>query len=179
MTNDDRILDEPPSFRTEGAATHSAAHEETRIPRIPTHAETQSNPEILRAFNAAVVEEFRSNHGKVGGPFADSDVVLLTMTGAKSGQPRQTPLEYFTVGDRILIAGTRGGAPRNPAWVHNLRVNPAAHVEIGAESYDVEAQEITGDERDDLYTKVVQLCPRIETYPKPDRVIPLFELRKI
>ncbi|MET0455422.1 MAG: nitroreductase/quinone reductase family protein [Mycobacterium sp.] len=164
MTNDDRTLDEPPS---------------SRIPPIPTHAEAQSNPEILRAFNAAVVEEFRSNGGRVGGPFADSDVALLTMTGAKSGQLRQTPLEYFTVGDRILIVGTKGGAPRNPTWVHNLRANSAAHVDIGVESYDVEAQEITGDERDALYTKIVQLCPRIETYPKPDRVIPLFELRRI
>jgi deazaflavin-dependent oxidoreductase (nitroreductase family) len=88
-------------------------------------------------------------------------------------------LEYFTIGGRILIVGTRGGAPRNPAWVHNLRANSAAHVEIGTESYDVEAQEITGDERDDLYAKVVQLCPRIDTYPKPDRVIPLFALRTI
>jgi deazaflavin-dependent oxidoreductase (nitroreductase family) len=101
------------------------------------------------------------------------------MTGAKSGQRRQTPLEYFTVDGRILIVGTRGGAPQNPAWVHNLRANPAAQVEIGAQSYDVVAQEITGDERDALYAKVAGLCPRIDTYPKPERVIPLFELRRI
>lgn len=156
-----------------------SAHNESRVPRIPTHAEAQANPEILQTFNAAVVEEFRSNRGSVGGPFADSDVVLLTMTGAKSGQRRQTPLEYFTVDGRILIVGTRGGAPQNPAWVHNLRARPAAHVEIGAQSYDVVAQEITGEERDALYQKVVELCPRIGTYPKPERVIPLFELRRV
>lgn len=105
-------------------AAGSTAHDESKVPPIPTHAETQADPDILLAFNAAVVEEFRSNHGRVGGPFADSDVVLLTMTGAKSGQRRQTPLEYFTVDGRILIVGTRGGAPRNPAWVHNLRAIP-------------------------------------------------------
>jgi hypothetical protein len=93
----------------------SAGHNESKVPRIPTHAEVQADPDVLRAFNAAVVEEFRSNRGRVGGPFADSDVVLLTMTGAKSGQRRQTPLEYFTVDGRILIVGTRGGAPQNPA----------------------------------------------------------------
>ncbi|KWX57534.1 nitroreductase/quinone reductase family protein [Mycobacterium sp. NAZ190054] len=146
---------------------------------MPTHAEAQADPQILQAFNAAVVDEFRSNRGRVGGPFADSQVVLLTTTGAKSGQRRQTPLEYFTVDGRILIVGTRGGAPQNPAWVHNLRANAAAHVEIGPESYDVEAREITGQERDDLYAKVVELCPRIDTYPKPERVIPVFELRRI
>jgi deazaflavin-dependent oxidoreductase (nitroreductase family) len=157
----------------------SAAHNESKVPPIPTHAEAQANPEILRAFNAAVVEEFRSNRGRVGGPFANSDVLLLTMTGAKSGQRRQTPLEYFTVDARILIVGTSGGAPRNPAWVHNLRASAAAHVEIGVQSYDVVAQEITGEERDDLYQKAVALYPRIGTYSKPDRVIPLFELRRV
>ena len=70
-----------------------SAHNESRAPRIPTHAEAQPNPGILQAFNAAVVEEFRSNRGRVGGPFADSDVVLLTTACAKSGQRRQSPLD--------------------------------------------------------------------------------------
>lgn len=158
--------------------TESAAHEPSNVPPIPTHAEAQADPAVLRVFNAAVVDEFRSRGGRVGGPFADSQVLLLTMTGAKSGHRRVTPLEYFTVEGRILIVATRGGAPQNPAWVHNLRANPAAHIELGTESYDVEAEEITGEERDDLFAKVVELCPRITTYPKPERVIPVFELRR-
>ncbi|AKS31508.1 nitroreductase/quinone reductase family protein [Mycolicibacterium goodii] len=152
--------------------------ERTRVPRIPTHAETQANPGILDEFNTVVIEEFRATGGKVGGPFADSAVLLLTTTGARSGQRRQTPLEYFTVDDRILIAGTRGGAPQNPAWVHNLRAHPAVHVEIGTDAYGAVAQEITGAERDDLFTRIVQLCPRIDSYPKPARIIPVFELRR-
>lgn len=158
---------------------HSAPNIDSKVPRIPTHSEVEADPDILRTFNAAVVEEFRSNSGRVGGPFADSEVVLLTMTGAKSGERRLTPLEYFTIDGRILIVGTRGGAPQNPAWAHNLRRNPAAHVEIGTQSYDVEAQEITGDERDVLFAKMIELCPRIATYPKPERVIPLFELHRV
>ncbi|WP_084356687.1 nitroreductase family deazaflavin-dependent oxidoreductase [Mycolicibacterium wolinskyi] len=163
MTNDDRTPNE---------------HSESKVPRIPTYAETQADPDILRAFNAAVVEEFRANRGRVRGPFADSNVVLLTMTGAKSGLRRQTPLEYFTVDGRMLILGTRGGAPQNPAWVHNLRANPAGHVEIGTSSYNVVAREITGKERDVLYARIAELCPRVAGYPKPDRVIPLFELHR-
>lgn len=150
----------------------------TRVPRIPTHAETQANPRVLEDFNSAVIEEFRATGGKVGGPFADSAVLLLTTTGARSGQQRQTPLEYFTVDDRILIVGTRGGAPQNPAWVHNLRAHPAVRVEIGTDAYDAVALEITGAERDDVFARIVDICPRIDTYPKPARIIPVFELRR-
>ncbi|GAS99522.1 uncharacterized protein RMCC_6487 [Mycolicibacterium canariasense] len=148
------------------------------MPRIPTHAEARANPEILRRFNAAVVEEFESNGGRVGGPFADSHVLLLTMTGAKSGRRRRTPLEYFTVDGRMYIVGTRGGAPQHPAWVHNLRVNSAVRVEVGTQAYDVVADEITGDEREAIWAKMIERCPRIGTYPKPERVIPVFEPAK-
>ena len=168
MTNDDSA-----------SASASATRRDSKVPRIPTNAETEANPDILAAFNAAVVEEFRSNQGRVGGPFADSNVVLVTMTGATSGQRRQTPLEYFMVDGRMLIVGTRGGAPKNPAWVHNLRVNPAARVEIGTESYDVVVREIHDLERDGLYARIVEICPRVGTYPKPGRAIPVFELQRI
>jgi deazaflavin-dependent oxidoreductase (nitroreductase family) len=150
----------------------------SKIPPIPKHAEVEDNPGILSAFNAAVVEEFRASGGRVGGPFEGSDVLLLTTTGAKSRQPRLTPLEYFTVDSRLFIVGTRGGAPNHPAWVHNLRAHPRAHVEIGNEHYDVVADEFTGPERDAAFSKIVELCPRIETYPVTSRVIPVFELSR-
>ncbi|MGV9796612.1 nitroreductase/quinone reductase family protein [Mycobacterium sp. NPDC003449] len=162
---------------TDDGPAHRGTHE-SNVPRIPTYAETEANPQLLTDFNAAVVEEFRSNHGRVGGPFADSDVVLLTMTGAKSGRRRQTPLEYFIVDGRILVVGTKGGAPQHPAWVHNLRAHPHAHIEIGEDSYDVVAHEISGDERDTAFARIVEICPRIDTYPKTCRVIPVFELSR-
>jgi deazaflavin-dependent oxidoreductase (nitroreductase family) len=102
--------------------------------------------------------------------------MLLTTTGAKSGQQRMTPLEYFRVDD---LVGTRGGAEANPAWVHNLRANPNVHAEIGAESYDAVARELSGDERESVYSKVKELCPRILTYPVPARQIPVFELKRM
>lgn len=148
------------------------------IPPIPKHAEVEKNPNILDEFNSAVVKEFRANNGRVGGPFEDSNVLLLTTTGAKSLQPRLSPLEYFTVDTRLFIVGTRGGAPKHPAWVHNLRAHPNSHIEIGDESYDVIAREILGDERDLVFSKIVEICPRIATYPKTSRVIPVFELSR-
>ena len=131
----------------------------------------------LKEFNDNLVDEFRANGGKVGGPFADADIVLLTTTGAKSGQPRLSPLAYFTIDGRMLIAGSYGGLPKDPAWVHNLRAKSAAHVEVGAESYDVTARELPRDERDVLFDRLVELAPVFGEYQaNTSRIIPLFEL---
>ena len=138
-----------------------------------------SDPAALRAFNRDVVEEFRANGGKVGGTFEGADVLLLTMTGARSGQPRLTPLEYFVIDGRILVVGTYGGAPKDPAWVYNLRANAEAHVEIGTESYDVVAHELSGDEHRKLFAELVRLAPRIGVYrTRTTRQFPIFELRR-
>jgi deazaflavin-dependent oxidoreductase (nitroreductase family) len=151
---------------------------DSKVPPIPKHAEVEADPSVLTKFNSAVIGEFRANGGVVGGPFKDSAVMLLRMTGAKSGQQRMTPLEYFVVDDRVVFVGTRGGAETNPAWVHNVRANPKVHVEIGTESYDAVARELSGDERDAVFARVKELCPRILTYPVPARQIPVFELQR-
>ena len=138
----------------------------------------QNDAEARKTFNDNVVQEFRASGGRVGGPFA-GDIVLLTMTGAKSGQPRLSPLAYFTIDGKMLLVGSFGGAPKDPPWVQNLRANPAAHVEVGTESYDVIARELPPDERDALFDKLVELAPMFGDYQaKTSRVIPLFELQK-
>ena len=81
--------------------------------------------ETMKAFNANIVDEFRTNGGKVGGPFEGATLLLLTTTGAKSGQPRLAPLAYLTVDDKMIIIGSKAGADTNPDWVHNLRANSA------------------------------------------------------
>jgi deazaflavin-dependent oxidoreductase (nitroreductase family) len=138
-----------------------------------------NDADALKTFNDNVVEEFRANDGKIGGPVT-GDVVLLTTTGARSGKPRLSPLVYFTIDDRMLVAGSYGGAPVDPAWVHNLRANSKAHVEVGTESYDVTARELPLDERNALYDKVIELMPVFGEYQaKTSRVIPLFELQRV
>ena len=133
----------------------------------------------LKAFNGEVVEEFRSAGGKVGGEFETADIVLLTTTGAKSGQQRLSPLAYFTIDDRMLIVGSYGGAPKDPAWVHNLRANTVAHVEVGNESYDVVARELPRAERDGLFDALVELAPVFGEYQaNTSRVLPVFELQR-
>src|ERR1700755_1803622 len=100
----------------------------------------------LQAFNKNIIDEFRAKGGKVTGQFANADLLLLTTTGAKSGEQRVSPLAYFRVGGKLIIIGSFAGAPVNPAWVHNLRANPGAHVEVGTESFDVTARELPSDE---------------------------------
>src|ERR1700751_4732353 len=97
---------------------------------------TQEIPdaETIKAFNKTIIDEFRANDGKVGGQFEGANLLLLHTTGAKSGQPRGSPLAYFRIDGKLIIIGSFAGAPVSPAWVHNLRANPAARVEIGAPS---------------------------------------------
>jgi deazaflavin-dependent oxidoreductase (nitroreductase family) len=83
--------------------------------------------ETLKAFNNNIVDEFRSNGGKVGGPFEGSTLLLLTTTGAKSGQPRLAPLGYLRIDGKLIIIGSFAGADIDPAWVHNLRESARAH----------------------------------------------------
>lgn len=135
--------------------------------------------ETIKAFNTAIVDEFRANGGKVGGQFADADLLLLTTTGAKSGQPRVAPLAYFRIDDKMLIIGSFAGADVDPAWVHNLRANPQVHVEVGAESFDATARELPSAERAELFEKITAVAPGFADYQaKTSRVIPLFELRQ-
>jgi deazaflavin-dependent oxidoreductase (nitroreductase family) len=139
--------------------------------------------ETINAFNKSIADEFRANGGKVGGQFENADLLLLTTTGARSRQPRVSPLAYFRIDGKLIIIGSFAGAPVNPAWVHNLRANPQAHVEVGLESgidaFDVTARELPPAEREELFPKVTAVAPGFAEYQsKTSRVIPLFELAR-
>src|ERR1700741_4029656 len=142
---------------------------------------TEQTPDIatLQAFNKNIVDEFRANAGKVTGQFANADLLLLTTTGAKSGERRVSPLAYFRVDGKLIIIGSFAGAPVNPAWVHNLRATPQAHVEVGTESglasFHVTARELPSAERDELFPQLTAAAPGFAEYQsKTSRVIPLF-----
>lgn len=136
--------------------------------------------ETINAFNTSIVDEFRANGGKVGGQFENANLLLLTTTGAKSGQSRVSPLAYFRIDGKVVIVGSFAGAPVSPSWVHNLRANPRAHVEVGTDAYDVTARELPFAEREELFPKLTALAPGFAEYQaKTTRVLPVFELRKI
>jgi|SRR5271156_3753977 len=134
----------------------------------------------LQTFNQNLVDEFRANGGKVTGQFANADLLLLTTTGAKSGQARVSPLAYFRIDGKLIIIGSYAGAPVNPAWVHNLRATPRAHIEVGTESFDAAARELPATERDEVWPKLTAAAPGFAEYQaKTSRVIPVFELQQV
>ncbi|MCW3028337.1 MAG: cell entry protein [Solirubrobacterales bacterium] len=133
----------------------------------------------MNDFNRGVIDEFRANEGRVGGPFEGAPVLLLTSTGAKSGERRTTPVMYLPDGERMVIFASRGGSPTNPAWYHNLRANPAATVEVGPETVDVNAVITAGEERERLFSQQSELYPQFADYArKTTREIPVVALER-
>jgi deazaflavin-dependent oxidoreductase (nitroreductase family) len=132
------------------------------------------------SFNENLIGEFRANGGKVGGPFANSPMVLLTTTGAKSGQPRTMPLVYTRDGDRFVVIASKGGAPTNPDWYRNLVVNPEVTVEIGTETFQARATTAEEPERTRLYDQQAALMPGFAEYQqKTTRQIPVVVLERL
>ncbi|QLL09470.1 nitroreductase family deazaflavin-dependent oxidoreductase [Mycobacterium vicinigordonae] len=135
--------------------------------------------ETAKAMNKDIIAEFRANDGKVGGQFEGANLLLLHTTGAKTGEQRTSPLAYFDVDGKLIIIGSFAGAPVNPAWVHNLRANPKARIEVGTEAFDVTARELRPDERDALFDKITAKAPGFAQYQsKTTRILPLFELQR-
>jgi deazaflavin-dependent oxidoreductase (nitroreductase family) len=137
------------------------------------------DPETLKALNRNITDEFRANAGKVGGRFEGNELLLLTTTGSKSGKPRVTPLVVFRIDGMLLIVAGYGGADVNPAWVHNLRANPRAHIEVPSGSFDVVARELDLSEREAVIPKINAIMPAFayaSYQSKTTRTIPIFEL---
>jgi deazaflavin-dependent oxidoreductase (nitroreductase family) len=131
-------------------------------------------------WNQATIEEFRANSGKVGGPFAGKTLLLLHTVGAKSGQERINPVAYVTDGDRVVIIASKGGAPTNPDWYHNVLANPLVTVEVGTEQFQARAAITSEPERTRLYKKMVAMMPGFAEYEqKTTRVIPVITLTRV
>lgn len=137
--------------------------------------------EALRKMNAGVIEEFRANGGKVGGPFTGAPMLLLTTTGAKTGQPRISPLVHGTTADgKHVVYASKAGAPDDPDWFRNLSANPEVTVEVGDSAYRARARVTSGEERDQLFREQVARMPQFGEYAaNTERVIPVVVLEPI
>ena len=137
-----------------------------------------SGPSRFINYNQQVIETFRANKGVTQGP---NRLILLTTPGAKSGQPRTTPLAYSTDGDKLVIAASKGGAPTNPDWYFNLVANPIVTIELGAEKFQARATVVKDEaERQRLYARHAELMPGFAEYTtKTDRKIPVILLERL
>jgi deazaflavin-dependent oxidoreductase (nitroreductase family) len=130
-------------------------------------------------FNNRVMAEFHANGGKLGGRFEGTDVLILTSTGARTGQTRWNPLAYSMDGDRYVIVASKGGAPTSPDWYHNLVANPSAVIEVGTDVIAVHASVAAGEERDRLYAQHAAKMPQFLEYAKnATRTIPVVVLTR-
>lgn len=132
-------------------------------------------------WNTKVIEEFRANEGRVGGPFEGAPMIIVHSIGAKSGAERETPLVYFPQDDgTLVIVASAAGAPQHPAWFHNLKATPDIRVEVGTQTFPVTATEITGDDRDTVWNEIVAERPGFGEYQeKTDRQLPLVRLSRV
>lgn len=130
--------------------------------------------------NLAIIAEFRANGGKVGGPFAGKNLLLLHTIGAKSGQPRINPVAYTPDGERLAVIASKGGAPTHPDWYYNLVAQPLVTVEVGTEKFQARAHVAEEPERTRLYDQMVTTMPGFAEYQRnTTRVIPVIVLTRI
>lgn len=117
-------------------------------------------------FNAAIIEEFRANGGKVGGRFEGAPMILVHHRGEKTGTERVAPLVYQAAGDAYVVFGSKGGAPTHPQWYRNLVAHPETTVEVGTETVSVRARVAEGDERERIWSKQKETMPGFAEYEK-------------
>ena len=133
----------------------------------------------FKNWNQKIIDEFRSVGGKVGGQFAGAPILLLNSTGAETGEKRTTPMMYLADSDRLAVFASKAGASTNPDWDHNLLAHPRASVEVGTETFDVDAEVVGREERDPFYAIQSGCYPGFAEYrAKTTRVIPVVILRR-
>lgn len=130
-------------------------------------------------WNQNIINEFRANAGKVGGPFEGKTLLLLHTVGAKSGLERINPVACIKDGDHFVIIASKGGAPSNPDWYYNIMAQPAVTVEFGAEIFQANAEVAVEPDRTRLYARMVEHMPGFADYQKKtSRVIPVIVLTR-
>jgi deazaflavin-dependent oxidoreductase (nitroreductase family) len=145
-------------------------------------AMTDQDPRAaFAAMTKALITEFRANGGHVtSGPFAGRPVLLLSTTGAKSGQPRLAPVVHSRDGEHYVIVASKAGSPTHPGWYHNLLANPVVTVEVGGETFEARARVTEGAERDRLFAERVAASPNFAEYQRrTTRVIPVVVLDRL
>jgi deazaflavin-dependent oxidoreductase (nitroreductase family) len=134
----------------------------------------------VNEWNKAIIEEFRANGGQVGGQFANTPLLLLHTTGAKSGLPRLNPVAYIADDERFVVMASKAGAPTNPDWYYNLVANPEVSVEVGTVQFQAQATIAAEPERTRLYEKMATANPGFAEYQRQTtRIIPVIVLTRM
>jgi deazaflavin-dependent oxidoreductase (nitroreductase family) len=134
---------------------------------------------LLTVITRTLIVTYRATGGLVGARMRGLPGILLTTTGAKSGQPRVVHLPYIPDGDDMVVVASFAGGPRNPAWYHNLVAHPVVTVQYKRDVFEADAARITGDELAAAWDLVAERGPWYVGYQEgTDRDIPLVRLRR-
>jgi deazaflavin-dependent oxidoreductase (nitroreductase family) len=135
----------------------------------------------FRDFNHNLITDLRAHGGKAtSGPFMGRDLLILTTKGAKSGQPRENPLAFSRDDGKYVVVASKGGAPTNPNWFHNLRTHPVVTVEVLGEKFDARAEVIDTDDYERLYQNHARRMPAFNEYrQRTSRKIPVIVLERL
>jgi deazaflavin-dependent oxidoreductase (nitroreductase family) len=138
----------------------------------------EATVETAAEYNTRVIDEFRANKGRVGGIWEGVPLLLLHHAGARSGASRVTPLGYLPDDQFFLIFASNGGARQNPDWYFNLKAHPRTRIEVGAETIDVAAKEVNGEERERLFARGAEAYSTLAEHARrTDRVVPVIVLK--
>jgi deazaflavin-dependent oxidoreductase (nitroreductase family) len=130
-------------------------------------------------FGAEHVRVYRETNGARGYHWRGTQILLLTTTGRKSGEPRTTPLIHTVDGDRWIVIASKGGAPEHPAWFKNMETDPKASIQVEAEEIPVVMSTADGEERERLWSAMLEEWPAYDDYKrKTDREIPVVVLSR-
>lgn len=133
----------------------------------------------VNAFNAKVIAEFRANDGVVTSLPRRTALVLLTTTGAKTGQRRTVPLAYELLEGRFYVVGAVLGSPRHPDWYRNILADPRVTVEVDTDRFETTVRVLEGAERDRIWGLLVRVNPGYaEFQERTTRIFPIIELTK-
>lgn len=120
----------------------------------------------MSEWNTQIVDEFRENEGKVGGPFEGAPLLLLHHRGARTGNERVTPLMYQDLGGAYAVFASKAGADSNPDWLHNIKANPLTRIEVGLDTIEAQARIADGEEHDRIWEQQKADWPQFAEYEK-------------
>lgn len=134
----------------------------------------------MNDWNSKIIDEFRAKGGVGVTNFGDR-LLLLTVRGRRTGEPRIIPLAYHRDGDKYVVAASKGGSPTHPDWYHNVLANPEVEVEVGSKRFKAYARVFAeGKERDRIYARHAEYMPGFRDYEeRTERTIPVIVLEPI
>jgi deazaflavin-dependent oxidoreductase (nitroreductase family) len=131
-------------------------------------------------WNSKIIEEFRANEGRVGGPFDGAPLLLLHTVGAKTAKQRVNPMMYQQVAGGYAVFASKGGAPTNPDWYHNVLAHPRVSAEISTRTVELLARVAAGEEREKIWAAQKAAYPGFADYEQNTaRQIPVIILEPV